>query len=117
MPFGLINAPSTFQAAMNEIFTPLLRRFVVIFFDGILIYSATVEDHATHLSEVLSLLRQHHFFVKLSKCSFCCTTVDYLGHIISDGCLRADPHKIEAMTAWPKPKSVKQLRGFLGLMG
>lgn len=61
------------------------------------------------------MLQSHQFFVKLSKCTFGSTTVEYLGHLISAGLLRADPTKIEAMTAWPLPKTVKQLRGFLGL--
>lgn len=117
MPFGLTNAPSTFQAAMNDIFRPLLRRFVIVFFDDILIYSPTLPAHVEHLTEVLSILQVHQFFIKLSKCSFCCTTVDYLGHMITDGNLKADPAKIEAMVAWPQPRSLKQLRGFLGLTG
>ncbi|XP_042032197.1 uncharacterized protein LOC121778871 [Salvia splendens] len=101
MPFGLTNAPSTFQAAMNSIFQPLLRRCVIVFFDDILVYSPTLDAHCEHLSEVLSLLSASKFYVKLSKCSFCCTTVEYLGHLIADGTLNADPKKIDAMTAWP----------------
>lgn len=62
MPFGLTNAPSTFQAAMNDIFRSLLRRFVIVFFNDILIYSPTLESHATHLMEVLSILQTNHFF-------------------------------------------------------
>lgn len=107
MPFGLTNAPSTFQAAMNEIFRPLLCHFFIVFFDDILIYNPTMQAQAEHLAEVLSILKAHKFFIKLSKCSFCCSTVDYLGHIISEGQLKADPAKIEAMVAWPKPSSVK----------
>lgn len=76
-----------------------------------------MEAHSQHLTSVLSLLRDHLFFVKLSKCSFCCTTVEYLGHLVTDGLLKADPAKIEAMTAWPTPTTIKQLRGFLGLTG
>ncbi|KAL1540646.1 hypothetical protein AAHA92_24966 [Salvia divinorum] len=117
MPFGLTNAPSTFQAAMNDIFRPLLRRSVIVFFDDILIYSPTLESHGHHLHEVLSILTAHSFFVKLSKCTFCSTTVEYLGHLITDGQLQADPSKIAAMVAWPIPSTVKQLRGFLGLTG
>lgn len=60
---------------------------------------------------------ENSFFVKLSKCSFCNSTVEYLGHLIGEGLLKADMKKIDAMTAWPKPKNVKQLRGFLGLTG
>ena len=99
MSFGLTNAPSTFQAAMNSIFQPLLRKCVIVFFDDILVYSPTLESHCGHLTEVLSLLLAHKFFVKLSKCAFCSTTVEYLGHLITDGQLKADPAKIEAMTA------------------
>ncbi|XP_042031572.1 uncharacterized protein LOC121778308 [Salvia splendens] len=117
MPFGLTNAPSTFQAAMNGIFQPLLRKYVIVFFDDILVYSPTLEDHCSHLEQVLELLQSHQFFVKLSKCSFCSTTVEYLGHLVSDGSLKADPAKIEAMTSWPTPTTVKQLRDFLGLTG
>ncbi|XP_042016453.1 uncharacterized protein LOC121764507 [Salvia splendens] len=117
MPFGLTNAPSTFQAAMNAIFQPLLRKCVIVFFDDILIYSPTIELHSSHLEAVLELLHANNFFVKLSKCSFCSMSVEYLGHIIDEGHLKADPTKIQAMTAWPKPGMVRQLRGFLGLTG
>ncbi|XP_042032481.1 uncharacterized protein LOC121779227 [Salvia splendens] len=117
MPFGLTNAPSTFQAAMNALFRPFLRQFVIVFFDDILIYSPTLPAHVRHLNEVLSILRANQFFVKLSKCTFACTTVEYLGHIIADGHLKADSTKIDAMMSCPVPTTVKQLRGFLGLTG
>ena len=70
MPFGLTNAPSTFQSAMNEVIRPLLRQFVIVFFDDILIYSPTLESHVRHLHEVLTILKANQFFVKLSKCVF-----------------------------------------------
>ena len=70
MPFGLCNAPSTFQAAMNEVFKPFLRKFVLVFFDDILVYSTSMEEHIGQLKVVLGLLEQHHFFIKLSKCEF-----------------------------------------------
>ncbi|XP_042021153.1 uncharacterized protein LOC121768675 [Salvia splendens] len=117
MPFGLTNAPSTFQAAMNAIFQPMLRKFVIVFFDDILVYSPSMESHGEHLAAVLEVLQKNSFFVKLSKCSFCSSTVEYLGHLIDEGLVKADPSKIAAMTSWPKPRSVKQLRGFLGLTG
>ena len=117
MPFGLTNAPSTFQAAMNAIFRPLLRHSVIVFFDDILIYSPSLPSHVRHIHEVLAILKAHQFYVKLSKCTFACSTVEYLGHLITGGCLKADPSKLEAMVAWPVPTTVKQLRGFLGLTG
>jgi hypothetical protein len=102
---------------MNDIFRPYLRKFVLIFFDDILIYSSSLEDHLCHLRAVFSLLRQHSLFVKKSKCSFASSSVEYLGHIVSKDGVAVDPSKIQAMVAWPIPKTIKALRGFLGLTG
>jgi hypothetical protein len=70
MPFGLTNAPTTFQALMNDTLRPFLRRFVLIFFDDILIYSSSWSEHLRHINLVLAKLEEHHLFVKRSKCSF-----------------------------------------------
>ncbi|KAD4385332.1 hypothetical protein E3N88_25500 [Mikania micrantha] len=117
MPFGLSNAPATFQAIMNDIFRPLLRRKVVIFFDDILIYSPSWETHLADLYEVLNILLKHQFKVNKQKCSFSQSTTEYLGHIIDYKGVSMDPKKIEAVMAWPVPKNLKGLRGFLGLTG
>ncbi|OMO79377.1 reverse transcriptase [Corchorus capsularis] len=117
MPFGLTNAPSTFQAIMNDVFRPYLRQFVLVFFDDILVYSPSMETHSEHLRIVLQLLAHHQFYVKLSKCSFGQTSIDYLGHVIGDAGVHVEPSKISAVTAWPTPTNLKTLRGFLGLTG
>nr|GEW65761.1 retrotransposon protein, putative, Ty3-gypsy subclass [Tanacetum cinerariifolium] len=116
MSLGLTNAPSTFQSLMNEVFKQQLRKFVLVYFDDILINSQTVEDHALHLKTVLDIMRQHTLYAKRSKCVFG-TKVEYLGHVISAKGASTDLGKITAMSQWPIPANLKQLRGFLGLTG
>jgi hypothetical protein len=117
MPFGLCNAPSTFQSLMNHVFRPFLRHFFLVFFDDILIYSKTWTDHLNHVDQVLRLLSQHHLFLKQSKCSSGASEVEYLGHLVGKDGIRVDPRNIESMQDWPHPKKLKSLRGFLGLTG
>lgn len=117
MAFGLSGAPGTFQGAMNTSLAPLLRKCVVVFFDDILVYSQSFEDHVQHLSQVLTILHQDQWFVKLSKCKFAQQTISYLGHVISAHGVSTDPAKVEAIVSWPVPSNIKELRSFLGLAG
>ncbi|XP_058746820.1 uncharacterized protein LOC131619773 [Vicia villosa] len=117
MPFGLSNAPASFQSLMNSVFQEQLRKYVLVFFDDILVYSPTWSSHLEHLEVVLKLLQQHVLFAKFSKCCFGCTTVDYLGHTISSQGVEMDKSKIQAVMEWKIPTTLKQLRGFLGLSG
>ena len=125
LSFGLCNAPATFQAAMHDIFRPLLtrvgpngraaRRFVAVYLDDILIYSPTPEDHISDVREVLSILRQHDFYVKLKKCEFEKSEVKFLGHLVGAQGVRVDPDKVRAVVDWTTPKNLQELRSFLGL--
>jgi hypothetical protein len=102
---------------MNHVFFHFLRHFVLVFFDDILIYRKTWTNHLHHVDQVLRLLSQHQLFLKQSKCSFGASEVEYLGHLVGKDGIRVDPRKIEAMQDWPHPKTLKSLRGFLGLTG
>jgi hypothetical protein len=117
MAFGLCGAPAIFQGAMNTTLAPLLRKCVIVFFDDILIYSASYEEHIQHIHVVLSLLLKDKWCVKLSKCTFAKPHINYLGHIISAQGIATDPAKISAIVEWPTPTDTKQLRSFLGLAG
>ncbi|XP_042400896.1 uncharacterized protein LOC121990913, partial [Zingiber officinale] len=117
MPFGLTNAPAVFMDLMNRIFLEYLDQFVIVFIDDILIYSCSEEEHAQHLRIVLETLRRHHLYAKFSKCAFWLPSVGFLGHVVSSRGISVDPQKIEAITSWEQPKSVQEIRSFLGLAG
>jgi hypothetical protein len=117
MAFGLTGVTGTFQGAMNVTLAPGLRQFVIVFFDDILVYNRSFEEHVQHLRMVFQWLRADKWKLKLSKCSFAQESISYLGHVISAAGLATDPSKIQAIVDWPTPTSVKELRGFLGLAG
>jgi hypothetical protein len=102
---------------MNRIFQPYLDKFVVIFIDDILIYSRDPQEHAVHLRIVLETLREKQLYAKFSKCEFWLSEVKFLGHVISQGGIAVDPSKVEAVLNWERPKSVTEVRSFLGLAG
>lgn len=117
MPFGLTNAPATFQELMNKIFEKYMRKFVLVFFDDILVFSEDMEEHKRHLKIVLDLLRAHQLQANMSKCTFGTNQVEYLGHVIPGNGVETTPTKIQDVLNWKTPTTVTQLRGFLGLTG
>ena len=117
MPFGLTNAPAAFMDLMHRVFQPYLDQFVVVFMDDILIYSQSEWEHEYHLRIVLQLLRDHQLYAKFSKCEFWLTKVRFLGHVVSASGVSVNPEKVEAVMSWERPKSVFEIRSFLGLAG
>ncbi|KOM25332.1 hypothetical protein LR48_Vigan97s002200 [Vigna angularis] len=115
MPFGLTNAPATFQSAMNSLMQPYLRKFVLVFFDDILVYSRFWKEHLEHVGTVLRELVANRWVANRKKCEFGKTQIGYLGHWISARGVEMDEDKVRAVIDWEKPKTVKALRGFLGL--
>ena len=109
MPFGLTNAPSTFQGLMNSIFKPTLRKFVLVFFDNILIYNKSWKDHVQHVYRVLKLLEEKQLYAKTSKCFFGLQEVEYLGHIVSHEGVKVVLNKIKAIKEWKVRTTIKQL--------
>jgi hypothetical protein len=115
MLFGLTNSPATFQALMNTIFVDLVAKGqVAVYLDDILIYSRTQEEHQQITHEVLQRLRTHDLYLRPEKCEFEREEVEYLGLIIRQGEVTMDPVKVQAVTNWPVPRNLKDLRGFLG---
>ena len=91
MPFGLTNAPTAFMDLMNRVFQPYLDRFIIVFIDGILMYSGSSEEHLEHMRIVLQNLRERQLYTKLSKCQLWLDRVTFLGHVISVEGVSVDP--------------------------
>lgn len=117
LPFGLTNAPATFQALMNRVFHPYMDQFVVVYLDDILVFSKTPEEHVRHLEAVLTVLEQNELYVGADKCAFGVPQVDFLGHVVSGAGVQPDGAKIQSVMVWPVPKTVREVRQFLGLTG
>ena len=103
MPFGLMNAPTTFMDLMIWVFRPYLNQFVVVFIDDILVHSMNEEEHEQHLRIVLQTLIEKELYTKLSKCDFWLKEVFFLGHIVSVEGIRVDTTKIKVIVNWKPP--------------
>ena len=107
--FGLTNAPAYFMNMMNKVFMEELDKFVVVFIDDILVYSATIEEHEQHMRVVLAKLRQNQLYAKFSKYEFWLEEVAFLGHILAAEGVAIDPTKIEAIKEWEQPRNATDI--------
>ena len=117
MPFGLKNAPATFQRLMNSVLTGIQGLKCLVYLDDIVIYGSSLQDHNKRLKEVLQRLRENNLKLQPDKCEFLRKEVIYLGHIISENGISPDPSKLTAIKDFPTPKKIKDIQSFIGLAG
>ena len=116
MAFGVSNAPAQFMNMMNDLLGEYLDKFVLVFLDNVLIYSANPQDHVDHLRKVLGKLREHQLFAKASKCEILKTSVEFFGQQIYRGGMTPGEAKLKAVQDWATPQDVKGIRSFLGFV-
>ncbi|BFZ24011.1 hypothetical protein BsWGS_27050 [Bradybaena similaris] len=117
MPFGLKGRPATYMSLMDEVLKGL-QKFAHAYIDDILIHtSGSIEDHLKHVQIVFNRLRQHNIKLKLSRCEFLKPEIKYLGFIVTRDGIRPDDDKVKAIRDLPIPRSVREVRGFIGMCG
>ena len=117
MPFGLCNAPATFQRLMDQVLGNLRYEYALVYLDDVMVHSKTFDEHLVHLEAVLTCLQKANLACKLKKCSFAQESTVYLGHVVSGKGIEPEPSKLEAVKLFAPPKSVKEIRMFLGFVG
>ena len=117
MPFGLVNAPATYQRMMEDVFYGLHLDICFIYLDDLIIFSKTFEEHIERLDKVFARVRQEGLKLSPSKCEFMKSRVKYVGHIVSEAGIEPDPSKIEKVKTWPRPSTPEEVRQFIGFIG
>ena len=114
MFFGLTNSLATFQTMMNDIFHDMIAEGVVcVYLDNILIFTKTLSEHRMITQRVLECLQEYNLCLKLEKCKFKCTQIEYLGVIISEGTVEMDPVKVSRVSEWPEPQNKREVKSFV----
>jgi hypothetical protein len=113
MPFGLCNAPATFQGMMNDILRDFLHKFVAVYLDDVCIFSCTLEEHMEHLRLVLQRFKEEGLKSRLKKCFFGLQEMEYLGYTMSAGKFSVSTEKVAAVAEWPVPTTQKEVRSFV----
>ena len=116
MPFGLCNAPSTFQRLMEHILQEELRKFCFIYIDDIIIFSPSFEKHLEHIEIIFKKLREANLKLKASKCNFAKESTAFLGHIVNRDGIKPNNDSLSAVQDYPRPSNAKEARSFLGLV-
>lgn len=117
MPFGLKNAPATFQRVMNNVLKKFIGKNCMVYMDDIIIFSTSLKEHIEILTQIFKTLSEYNLKIQLDKSEFLSKEVSYLGHIVTPLGVKPNPDKIEVIKKWPVPKTEKELRGFLGTIG
>ena len=116
MPMGLCNAPATFQTLVNRIFYDCIDVVLVLYMDDLLVFSRNREDHLKHVDTVLSRLQSEKLYVSPKKCTFMREETEFLGMIVGRKGIRVNPDKIEVVRSWPRPRTLTEVRSFIGLI-
>lgn len=114
MPFGLKNAPMTFQKAMNLVLDGLVGYKCLVYLDDIIVLGASLEEHLQNLQEVFDRLIAYNLKIQLDKCEFLKRETEFLGHVITPEGVKPDPEKVKAILEWPTPKTCKEIKQFIG---
>ena len=115
MPFGLSNAPATFQRLMGRVFRDEILEILLVYLDDVIVYSGSIKDHLLRLEIVFKKLLKYGLRLEASKCSFFKKQVKFLGHCVSAEGVSTDPDKVVSVKEWPRPRTLLELRQFLGL--
>lgn len=117
MPFGLKNAPATFQRLMNDVLKEYINKICVVYLDDILIFSTTLNEHIENIKKIFNKLKEYNLKIQIDKCKFFAKETEYLGHILTPEGVKPNPKKVEDIAKLKLPETEKQIKSFLGVTG